>query len=167
MELKQMSELVHALVKAEARASTIETQLKVANKKAQYLREESIPTAMQELGLTRLDLEDGQIITIKQTVYARIPVDNKLEAFSWLEDHELGGAIKSTIKLEFGKGELEKADDLMHDLESEGYSPTFDRNVHGSTLKAVLKEEIAKGTVVPLDLFEARAVFVANVKESK
>lgn len=165
MELEQMSQLAYALVKAEAEAKSIEDQLKMANKKAQHLREESIPTAMHELGLTRLDLENGSIITIKQTVYASIPAENKPEAFAWLEEHELGGAIKSIIKLEFGKGELEKADDLVQDLQQDGYNPTFDRNVHGSTLKAVLKEEIAKGTSVPLDLFGARAVFVANIKE--
>ena len=134
-------------------------------KKANYLREEAIPTAMQELGFVKLVMADGQTITITNVVYASIPADNVQEAFQWLQDNNLDGIIKSKVMVEFGRGELDEAAELVQNLQNEDFDPTFEEKVHPQTLKATLRELIASGTPVPLELFGARAVTIAKVSK--
>lgn len=164
MTLGDVTRLVQALIDAEGEATRLASALKEANMKAQCLREESLPAALQEFGVTQLKLETGQTITIKQDVYASIPADNKPKAFKWLTDHGFGGLIKSAVAVSFDRGELKEAQKLVNDLSKKGMEPEFNETVHPQTLKAFLREQIAQGTEVPMELFGARAVFVANIK---
>lgn len=164
MTLADVTRLVQALIDAEDEAEKIGLMLKEANKKAQALREESLPSALQEFGVNQLRLETGQVITIKQDVYASIPKDGQQEAYAWLTDNGHGGLIKSEVQVSFDRGELDKASTLVGRLEEEGFHPEFQEKVHPQTLKAFLREQIAAGVKIPMDLFGARAVFVANIK---
>lgn len=162
--LNEMAQLARALLDAEINIQATEETLKLVKKRAMRLREETIPSAMQELGLQKLQLDTGQTITIKQEVYASIPEENKTKAFGWLEKNNFGGLIKSVIKIEFGRDRLDEASYLCDRLQDQGHSPEFTESVHASTLKAFLREQVIKGTPIPLDLFGARPVWVAKIK---
>ena len=54
--------------------------------------------------------------------------------------------------------------ELMNYLQDGGLTVKFNESVHAQTMKAFLKEQIAKGSDIPLDLFGARPVWVATVK---
>lgn len=163
--LAEISALAQLLRERDQRIEQLEEELKSVKAAALHLREEAIPAAMMELELTSVQLLSGETVTIKQDVYASIPADKKAEAFDWLEEHQFGGLIKTQVSVAFGKGELMAAVALEKKLRSEGADPSFTRDVHAQTLKAWLRERLAAGDNVPLQLFGARPVWVAKIQK--
>ena len=161
--LDQMAALARALVDADASVDTAEVNLKDAKERARVLREETIPSAMQELGLEELKLETGQKLSIKQDVYASIPSHFRGAAYEWLESNGFGGLIKTDLTVRYGRGELEEAKALRQHLIEYGVQSDVTQNVHAQTLKAFLREQITMGANVPLDLFGARPVWTAKI----
>lgn len=163
ISLDQMAALVRALVDADERVEQADSALKAATERARTLREETIPSAMQELGLEELKLETGEKLSIKQDVYASIPAAKKDQAFLWLEENGFGGLIKVEVAADFRKGEADAALVLFHELQERGLQAALNQSVHAQTLKAFLREQLAAGTNVPLDLFGARPVWTAKL----
>lgn len=161
--LTEMAELARAMVDADKAVEQAEATLKVATESARQLREETIPAAMQELGLEELKLDTGEKLSIKQEVYASIPKANQAEAYAWLEEHGFGGLIKTEVSTPFGKGELEAAMQLVERLQSEGLPAEASQSVHAQTLKAFLREQLAQAADIPLELFGARPVWTAKL----
>jgi len=163
ISLDDMTSLARALVEADDSVRLADEELKAAKERARILREETIPGAMQELGIEELKLSTGQKLSIKQEVYASIPAANKYMAFDWLTEHGFGGLIKVEVITQFGKGELHEAEQLAVQLRDLGLQPMLDQSVHPQTLKAFIKEQLASGANFPLDMFGARPVFVAKI----
>lgn len=163
ISLDQMASLARALVDADASVDKAEVNLKDTKERARVLREETIPSAMQELGLEELKLDTGEKLSVKQDVYASIPAAQKEQAFQWLEDNGFGGLIKVEVAADFRKGEVEFAIALFKELQERGLQVGLDRSVHSQTLKAFLREQLAIGGNVPLDLFGARPVWTAKI----
>ena len=164
ISMEQITQLAKTLLEADKKISLVEEELRKVKAHGRQLREETIPSAMQELGLASIKLSTGQTLTIKQDVYASIPEDNKTQAFGWLEEHGDGDLIKSIVKINFGRGELVEAGKLVDQLENRGMEPQFDERIHPQTLKAWLRDKISRGISVPLDLFGARPVWIATIK---
>ncbi|HET8689560.1 MAG TPA: hypothetical protein VFM18_23365 [Methanosarcina sp.] len=162
--LDEMSALANALIEADEGVDLADKSLKAAKEKARVLREETIPSAMQELGLESLKLSTGQTLSVKQEVYASIPAGNKEEAYEWLNQHGFGGLIKVSVDAQFSRGEAEVAAVLFQELQTRGLNVSLGQDVHAQTLKAFLKERIAEGDDIPLELFGARPVWSAKVK---
>lgn len=164
ISMNELGALAAALVEADREVEAAEDVLKRKKEYARTLREETLPSAMQELGLADVKLDTGQRIVVKQEVYASVPADKKFEAYDWLEQHGFGGLIKTSVAVMFGKGEMEEAQSLMLTLQEDGLAPDLERSVHAQTLKAFLKEQLSTGAEIPLDLFGARPVWTASVK---
>jgi len=163
LNVEQIVALANALVSADRDVELAETQLKAAKEQARRLREETIPAAMQELGIDQLVLETGFKLTIKQDVYASIPAERKVEAFDWLERNGFGGLIKVDVTTKFGKGDFETAKRLVAELQQRGLTPDINQSVHAQTLKAFLREQLASATNIPLELFGAQPVWTAKL----
>jgi hypothetical protein len=161
--LNDMSALARALVDADRKVITADIALTKAKDHARRLREETIPAAMQELGLTQLTLTTGEKLTIKPEVYASIPEANQVAALKWLEDHGFGGLIKVTVAAQYGRGEAAVAQELAAELAERGIVVDFDQTVHPQTLKAFLREQLAEGKDIPLELFGCRPVWTTRL----
>ena len=162
--LDDMSALARALLDADEAVEKAESALKTAKEHARVLREETIPAAMQELGLEELRLATGQRLRIQQDVYAAIPAAQKERAFEWLAGNGFGGLIKVDVRARYGKGDADAAVQLAHELRGRGLDATCEQNVHPQTLKAFLREQIASGAAnIPLELFGARPVWTAKL----
>ena len=161
--LDEMSQLASALIDADAAIAEVEQALKDTKEKARKLREETIPSAMQELGLEQIVLSTGQKLTIKQEVYASIPKDRKHEAFAWLDEHGFSGLIKIEVVTEFARGDDMLAQNLAKELAVRGLNVELDQGIHSQTLKAFLKEQISSGAAIPLELFGAMPVWQAKI----
>ena len=142
--MTDMAEAARLLLQAEEDTAAAEQALKDKKEAERKLREETIPGMFAELGVEKLVLSDGSTFTCKQEVYASIPADRREEAYAWCERNGFGGIIKTEVVVPFGKGELEKAQELMDNLISElGIdNAVIDRSIHAQTLKAFLKERI-------------------------
>lgn len=163
ISLDEMKQLADALKEAEDDTAKAEAKLKEVKERERMIREETIPSAMQELGLESITLDTGEKLAVKQEVYASIPAAGKPKAYAWLNDNGFGGLVKVSIELQFGKGEQDDAVALTTELRERGLEVLAYEDVHASTLKAFLKEQISKGTNIPLDLFGARPVWQAKI----
>ena len=163
MTLEELSQLALSLVQSEQAVIEAEERLKELKEAARLLREETLPCAMQELGLSELKLDTGESISIKSEVFASIPNDKKEAAFRWLREQGLDGVIKTQVAVNLGKGEIELAESLKGEFDARGFASSIGASIHPQTLKALLKEQLAKGVNVPLDLFGARSTFIAKV----
>jgi hypothetical protein len=165
ISLGEVQQLAHALLRAKADVESVEDDLKAANERVRVLQEESIPSAMQELGLKDFTLESGEKVTVKDDVYASITAEKKADAFAWLEEHNFGGLIKTEVAVQFGKDSAEAVEELLGVLKAMKLEPEASRSVNAQTLKAFLREQLEKGEKdLPLDLFGARPVTVAQIK---
>lgn len=164
ISLDKMTTLARTLLGFDEAIERKELELKNAKERARTLREETIPSAMQELGLEKLTLSTGQEITIKQDVYASIPKSDKEKAFQWLQDNGFGGLIKLDVNTKFNREDGLAAADLYNELSAKGLVTSLTQNVNTQTLKAFLREQISKGANIPLDLFGARPVWTTKIK---
>ena len=163
--LKEMADLCAEQVALEEEMEQLAEQLKAKATAARKLSQEIIPARMSELGLESLTLSDGSSIKIKQLVHASIPVKYREEAFDWLREHGHGDIIKNQVSATFGKGEDTTASNFIDKIEELGYQPQQKVWVEPMTLKAFVREQIARGSELPMDKF---GVFVgAETKISK
>jgi hypothetical protein len=151
------------LVFADKAVTEAEQRLAELKERARVLREETLPNAMLELGLKRIELETGESLQMKLEVYASIPKHAKEAAFAWLVQHHFDGIIKTEVSVEFGKGHFKQALALQVALKKKKLDATCEQGIHHSTLKAFLKEQMAAGTDIPLDLFGAWPVFTTKL----
>lgn len=170
-DLGEVSKLARALIDAEDAVTSAEEALKLLREHERAIREEDLPGAMEELGLKKITLSSGEVISTKLEVYASISEAMKGPAYKWLDDNGFGGLIKTEVKAEFGREELEEAKALLAELEGQQYDCGIKQAVAPQTLKAWLKEQLQLGVnakaQVPLELFGARPVNQASVKRVK
>lgn len=162
--LQQLTTLCAQMRDAEAEVVSAENALKERKAELFSLATEDIPGLMAELGVKKIQLETGQRIEVKDDVSASIPEANKEAAFTWLEENDFGSIIKVEVAVQFGKDQRDEALALYTKLAEEGLQPTMKRGVHASTLKSFLKERIAEGSPIPLELFGAMAYSIAKIK---
>lgn len=165
--LTDVMSLVGALVLAESEVEDAERILKEKSARARFLREESIPLIMLELGLTTLVLSSGETLKIKDEVYASIPKDNWPAVVEWLTKTDNDGLIKSELSVLFGRGEKKKAQALFQQLLKKGLNPVLDEAIHAQTLKAFIKERLRAALPIDLDLFGARSTSEAIISKPK
>jgi hypothetical protein len=166
--LAEVSALCSAMIEAEREVELEEEALKAAKERVRQLKEESIPMAMQELGIDSMKLTTGQKVSIKQDVYAAIPAAQRGEAYAWLEDNGFGGLIKTNVSVQFGKGEMDNAKNAITILQKVGLAPELTQSVHAQTLCAFLREQLAdaeSSKALPLDLFGARPCWTTKISK--
>lgn len=132
-----------------------ELELDDLKKKLERVEQHDLPEAMDEVGLSEFKLRDGTKITISSFYNASIPLERRDEAFTWLDNHEHGGIIKTDVNLNFGRGELEVAKEFMAWLNEQRpeLDPELTQGVHWQTLRAFVREQVESGAALPLDLF--------------
>ena len=162
--LQQVTELALKISNWETKVSEMEEQLKTANATLLQYTEYDLPDLMQEIGITDFTLEDGSKRSIKQTYGARIPVEHRDAAFAWLKENGHDDIIKNNISVPFGRGEDSSAMRFYELAQENGYLPDQKKEVHPQTLKAFVKEQLEKGTGVPMDLFGVFTGHRASIK---
>lgn len=157
---KKLNDLKSELKRLEEEAKDVKRHIKT-------ITEEVIPNYMRELGLSEVKLENGAKVTVKDQVFASIPKPVQDAALQWLDDNGHGSLIKNEIKLNFAKGEDERAQTLRKILEDAGYEFNHTANVHWQTLRAFCREQLEQGNMLPEDLFSVHVIPTATIKEGK
>lgn len=160
---KALSNLVRQLEQCVSDIDEAEMHLKKLKQEKHRLSTEAIPSLMDEMDVSRLDVGDVTV-ALKPFVSASIPADRKEEAYQWLRDHGLDDIIKNDLVLSFGRGEDEAANHVMLDLEKKGFHPESKTHIHAMTLKAFVRERVENGQPIDLDLFGAYVAKTADIK---
>lgn len=149
----EVVELAQKQLALEKKIAQLEEELKETKAELRVVSEDQIPEKMDELGQEEFTTSDGIKIKIKEVVEAYISEERREAANTWLDENNYGNLLKSEVIASYGKDELEKAKALVAELEKEGRAAVFKRSVHNATLRAFVREHMAAGKDIPIDLF--------------
>ena len=152
-DIQQLSSYCLELQALEDDISSKEEELKKQKEKADKIASEIIPNMLAEQGLSSLKLADGSGVEVRKTYSCTVKKDNLESAYQWLRNNGLGDIIKNEVFVTFGKGEDNKAQDLLDLAENSGYEPQQKQKVEPMTLKALYRERIEAGLDMPSDSF--------------
>jgi hypothetical protein len=147
----------------------LKATLSEKNAELNELKFKVIPDLFQELEIDSIGVSDQANVVIKPYVHAVIKTDapNKAQALGWFVSHGYEDLIKTTITIEFGRGQYDELLVVQQFLDEQGFSYIRDQNIHWATLTAFVKEQLKNGKdTLPLDLIGATIGSVASV-ESK
>ena len=152
-DISTLSRYCLMLQNLEDQMLNMEKDLKKLKEEADKIGSEIIPSLLAEQGLSSLKLADGSSIDIRKSYNCTIKKDQVESAFKWLRDNGLGDLIKNEVAVQFGKGEDNKAEQLLGLAVREGYEPSQKQKVEPMTLKALYRERIEAGLDMPSEFF--------------
>ena len=135
--------------------AALEDQLKAKKAEADDIGSRVIPELLAEQGLTEIKLSDGSKVSVKREYRATVPADEvkREAALQWLRDQKLGDIIKNNVSVSFGKGEDDKAEQLLNLAAENGFEPQQKSDVSWNTLTALYRERVEAGLDMPSDCF--------------
>ena len=164
-DLSNISELARQLEEVEDKIRLEEEVLSELKAERKNHSEGLLPDALQESGLSEIKLSNGTTLSVSTYYTAKITDDNKDAAFKWLVENNLGDIIKNTVTANFNRTEDARATELMTQLEGEGHDLVQKKWVEPMTLKATVKEQVERGTDLPLDTFNVYVGHKIKVKK--
>ena len=153
ISLKELTCRSEELGELLSRFADLEEQMGKLKAKTRELSEIIIPNMLSELGLSEITLKDGNKITTSTYYSARITDENREEAFAWLDENGFSDIIKNTVSVSFGREEDDSAKKLLETLDTDGYKTAQKKHVEPMTLKAFVREQVEKGSDLPLETF--------------
>ena len=165
--LQRVVSLAELLRKQRDDLAKAEDQLKDAKAALARTARNDLPQLMIELGLSEVRLVDGSLIGLKEEVDCKIPEARRAAAINWLVSNGFGGIVKTEVAASFGSGELDTATEALAVLMRYDNGAKMQSNVHHSTLKSFVKEQLAAGTNIPFDLFGIHPYELATIKEAR
>ena len=112
-DIKTLSHYCLMLQNYEDQLINMEKDMKKIKEQADKIGSEIIPNLLAEQGLASLKLADGSSVDIKKSYNCTIKKDQLESAFEWLRNNGLGDIIKNEVAVQFGKGEDNKAEQLL------------------------------------------------------
>lgn len=154
--LAEVVELAKKQLELEAHLASLAEMVEKASSALKTLSEKTLPEKMNDMGLSEFKLENGYKIVIKKLYFGSISETNAIPAFEWLKKEGHDDIIKNKVQCDFGRGEEEKAAELVKLLQQHEVQFESKKFVHPQTLKAFVKEQMAAGKEgFPTDLFGA------------
>ena len=143
------------LKKVEDEIAAIEEQLKKKKEEQDHISSKVIPELLAEQGLSEIKLADGSKVSVKKEYRCTIPKDEirREQCYKWLRDQKLEDIIKNNVFVTFGKGEDDKAKQLLDLAVANGFEPLQKSDVSWQTLTALFRERIESGLDMPSDVF--------------
>ena len=152
-DISNLADYCKELKAYEDEIAELEQEIKSKKEKADKISSEIIPNMLAEQGLSSLKLADGSAVEVKKSYSCTIKKDDIESAHTWLRENGLGDLIKNEVFVTFGKGEDNKAKDLLDLAEQSGYEPQQKSKVEPMTLKALYRERVEAGLDMPSDSF--------------
>ena len=134
---------------------SLEEQVKNKKEEIDEISSRIIPELLAEQGLSAIKLADGSNVSVKKEFRCTLPKDEvkREAAYKWLRDQGLGDIIKNNIFVTFGKGEDDKAKQLLNLAAENGFDPQQKSDAAWNTLTALFQERVESGLDMPSDIF--------------
>jgi hypothetical protein len=163
----ELDKLTLEAERATAVRKRAEDELAKAKANEERLLNKEIPELLAKMRLDNCVTSSGISVKVKREIKASLPgkerVEQRMGALRWLIDNGHGGVIKNLVSVELDRGEDTRADDLVVELRSKGYEVEAKKDVHGQTLSALVREQMAEGKIVPRDLFNVFDMRLAKI----
>ena len=155
VEVTNLADECQKLKDTEDMIKSAEKHLQDLKAKADDIGSRVIPELLAEQGLTSLKLADGSSVSVKKEYRCTLPKDEgkREQCYKWLRDNKLGDIIKNNVFVTFGKGEDDKAQQLLDLAAENGFEPQQKSDVAWATLTALFRERIESGLDMPSDVF--------------
>lgn len=153
--LKKIAGLAELQLALEQQVSEIEDRLKEKKEQLKRVQEFDLPEAMAEVGVASFTMASGCRVNVKPYYSGKIDEENCDVAFGWLRANDFGDLIKHELSVPLAKGQDDIAQELTATLRAMGLGFKDKEGVHPQTLSAFLKEQVEKGTAIPLETFKA------------
>ena len=155
VEITDIAQQCVLLKKKEDEVAELEDKLKAKKEERDDISSRVIPELLQEQGLSEIKLADGSKVSVKKEFRATLPKDDltREAAYQWLRDQNLGDIIKNNVTVSFGKGEDNKANQLVDLAVANGFTPQQKSDVAWNTLTALYEERVKAGLDMPSDVF--------------
>ena len=139
----------------EDQIAAAEENLKDLKLKADDVGSRVIPELLADQALTSIKMEDGSTVSVKKEFRATIPKDEgrREAALQWLRDQGLRDIIKNNVSVTSGKGEDDKAEQLLNLAAEHGFEPQQKSDVAWNTLTALYQERVQAGMDMPSECF--------------
>ena len=143
------------LKQKEDEIAELEDKLKAKKEEADNISSNVIPELLAEQGLSEIKLSDGSKVSVRKEFRATLKKDEiaREGAYQWLRDQGLGDIIKNNVSVTFGKGEDDKAKQLLDLAADNGYEPQQKSDVAWNTLTALYQERVQAGLDMPSESF--------------
>ena len=134
---------------------SLEEQVKNKKEEIDEISSRIIPELLAEQGWSAIKLADGSNVSVKKEFRCTLPKDEvkREAAYKWLRDQGLGDIIKNNIFVTFGKGEDDKAKQLLNLAAENGFDPQQKSDAAWNTLTALFQERVESGLDMPSDVF--------------
>ena len=155
VEVTNLADECQKLKDTEDMIKSAEQHLKDLKAKADDIGSRVIPELLAEQGLTSLKLADGSSVSVKKEYRCTLPKDDskREQCYKWLRDNQLGDIIKNNVSVTFGRGEDDKAKQLLDLAVANGFDPQQKSDVSWNTLTALFRERIESGLDMPSEVF--------------
>jgi hypothetical protein len=181
--LKQITTLAEELAELDKEINNLVSEQMLAAERKQAIEQELLPALMQQAGMKKFELTNGDLVNIKPFLRATIPTQSAIDkaeperkkllmeqrqrAFKWLIAHNAEPLIKTVVAAEFGKGEATRAKAALQILRNAGVTAELEQNVHNQTLCAFLREQLEAGADIPVEVFSLFTGQKAELKRAK
>lgn len=164
--LGEVAQLANNQLLLELRKAELEAELREVGQKLQELSTQTLPEALDELGLAELTLTDGTRLTLSPFYSCSVKDGSAASAMDWLKAHDYSDVIKTEVLVPFDKGDVKAAEQLKRRLikELKEKRATVVYGVHPQTLKRVARELHEAGESLPSDHFN---IFIGRVAKLK
>ena len=155
VEVTNLADECQKLKDTEDMIKSAEQHLKDLKAKADDIGSRVIPELLAEQGLTSIKLADGSSVSVKKEYRCTLPKDDsrREQCYKWLRDNQLGDIIKNNVSVTFGRGEDDKAQQLLDLAVANGFDPQQKSDVSWNTLTALFRERIESGLDMPSEVF--------------
>lgn len=171
---REVARLFAELDKLTRDAERLTERRKAAEDHAQKLKQaeeqllnKAIPELLARMRLDNCTTASGIQVKLKRELKASLPgherVEARMGALRWLVEHGHGGVIKNHVSVALARGEDERADALIVELRGKGFEVESKKDVHASTLSALVRELATDGKIVPRDLFNLFDMRIARL----
>lgn len=165
--LKRAILMGELMVQADKEVNRLNDELKIAKARYNKIAMDTLPTLLKELKLAFIGLENGVMIEVKGDLSTSITKVNHDLAMAWLIDNKFGGIIKTNVTVAFSAEEQEAAAEFAEATMLEHDGVIYKAAVHPATLKSFVKEQLAAGTALPLDLFSVHEYSIAKLTQPR
>lgn len=132
-----------------------EGKLKEAKAKLETIQRDMIPEILNNAGLSKIVLDDGREVVVKDQVKASITEGNKDTAFKSMVAFAMADGFTEKVALEMVRSMFKEKLILESNSLSEqvllnnGLAYDKDRNIHNQTLNKYCRDRLAQGKEIP------------------
>lgn len=153
--LAQISASAEEVVRRQQALEEAEALVKLRKEELRQVVEEELPALMEAAGQRKVTTRSGLSVSLDETIYANISQERAPEALAWLVDNGHEALIKNEYTIAFPKNSAAAAEAFEEYLNSNlrrKANLKHKTGVHPSTLSSWVREELADGREIPLDL---------------